>query len=999
MGFFSAIASFIKPIVNFIPVIGPIISAISLVATALTWLNKPDEPDFNVDTTPEIKTKGILANKTSANAQVPVIYGTRKVGGTAVFMETSGADNEFLYMIMALGEGEIDDITTIYINDNAVTWSGDLADATSRTVNSSDSNYYKDSASLITVIPHYGSDTQTYDTTIGGLDSWTSNHRLRGVAYIALKFTWNQDAFGSIPTVHALVKGRKVYNPNLDGTLTGGSGSHRADTTSTWEYSDNPIYCLLDYLRNTRYGMGIENAAFDSNFADWQTAGDVCDTDVTNYSGGDTIDIMDCHAVINTSQKCIDNVKTLLSGCRGYLNYSGGEYKVLVESTGSSSITLTEDNIIGGINVSSKSKNERFNRVICTFVNPDKNYQVDEAQYPPVDDSGEASADQHANMKTADGGILLEGRYDLSTIANPYQAQEMAEVILRRSRSSLDVTIIADANAVELMVGDIVAITHATPSFSAKEFRVMSSTLNADCTVALQLTEHQDSYYTWATQTEVAEIPDTTLPNPFSVTAPASLTLTDSLVEYSDGVVITKMVIVVGVSTDKFAQYYQVEAKLSTDSDYVIIGKGTQLNYEMLNVIDTKTYNVRVKAINSLGVSSTYTSENRTIVGGSDPPSDVTDFAIEMHGSNQMRLTWTPPTASTDLDIAYYEIRYQNVTTGALWNNSTNLIRITRRKSDNAIVNSRTGAFLIKAIDKTGNESNAETIIYTNIANVFNYTDISTTTETISLLTSAAQMDSTYPLCVKEDASGDTVLALDTITDFDDTVGNFDSPEGNFELGGTDTTSNPTYSTANRDGLGYYDFANTISLGAVFDGTVQPTLTLDNEDPYDMFDSGRGMAYFDDAHAPFDGSEPSHAFHKIQIAVSNTSLGDATTYQDISSSATHQFRYAKFRLRLTNDDYKTSSKVTGLSVKLGMEDRTESGADIASTTGTKAITFSNAFYATPSLGIAAQNMATGDYYAISSKSATGFSIAFKNSGASGVDRTFDYVAKGYGLTP
>ena len=483
------------------------------------------------------------------------------------------------------------------------------------------------------------------------------------------------------------------------------------------------------------------------------------------------------------------------------------------------------------------------------------------------------------------------------------------------------------------------------------------------------------------------------------MTAPASLTLTDSLVEYADGIVITKLEILVGASADKFAHYYQVEAKLSTDSEYVIIGKGTQLSYEMLNVIDTKTYNVRVKAINSLGIGSTYTTGNRVIVGGSDPPSDVSDFAIEMHGSDQMRLTWTPPTASTDLDIAYYEIRYQNVTSGALWNNSTNLIRVTRRKSDNAIVNSRTGAFLIKAIDKTGNESNAETIIYTNIANVFNYTDISTITESISLSTSASQMDSTYPLCVKEDSSGDTVLALDTITDFDDTVGNFDSPSGNFELGGTDTTSNPTYSTANRDGLGYYDFANTFSLSGIFDGTVQPTITLDNEDPYDQFDSGRGYAYFDDAKAPFDGSEPSHAFHKVQVAVSNTSLGAATTYNDISSSATHQFRYAKFRLRLTNDDYKTSSKVTGLSVKLGMENRTASGADIESGTGTKAVTFANAFYATPSLGIAAQNMATGDYFTISGKSVTGFSIAFKNSSASGVDRTFDYVAKGYGLTP
>ena len=39
-------------------------------------------------------------------------------------------------------------------------------------------------------------------------------------------------------------------------------------------------------------------------------------------------------------------------------------------------------------------------------------------------------------------------------------------------------------------------------------------------------------------------------------------------------------------------------------------------------------------------------------------------------------------------------------------------------------------------------------------------------------------------------------------------------------------------------------------------------------------------------------------------------------------------------------------------------------------------------------------MASGDKYAISSKSKTGFNIAFQNSSGSGVSRTFDYVAKG-----
>ena len=80
-----------------------------------------------------------------------------------------------------------------------------------------------------------------------------------------------------------------------------------------------------------------------------------------------------------------------------------------------------------------------------------------------------------------------------------------------------------------------------------------------------------------------------------------------------------------------------------------------------------------------------------------------------------------------------------------------------------------------------------------------------------------------------------------------------------------------------------------------------------------------------------------------------------------------------------------------------MEKRIESDNDIASTTGTKVITYTNSFYESPALGISAQNMATGDTYTITSKSSAGFSIAFTNSSGSGINRTFDYVAQGFGL--
>ena len=976
---------------------------VDVVDTAIGWLvPQPDIPEFG-DNFAEQQAKGVLVNKFTANGHIPIVYGTRKVGGNVVFLETSGTDNQYLYMAVVLSEGEINGVTSLFVNDNQVTLSGTLTDGTQRTVASSDVNFF-DESSLITVEAHFGTDSQTASTLLSTLTSWTSNHRLRGLAYLAIRFEWNADKFGSLPQVQAIVQGRKVYNPNLDGTLTGGSGSHRADTSTTWEYSDNPILQLLDYLRNERFGMGIPNSYFDSNFADWQTATDVCDTNITPFSGASQIDLMDSHTVVDTSVKAIDNVKNFVRGSRSYLNFSGGKYNILVESTGSASITLTEDNIIGGISIQSKNKNSRYNRVIVNFINPDKNFQSDTAQFPPVDETGLASADQHANMKTADGGLLLEGRFDFSMFTSPYQAQEMAEIILRRSRTSLDVSFKADATAMDLAIGDLVNITHATPAFSAKPFRVQGMTINADHSVSLQCTEHQDSFYTFGTQQEVANIPDTTLPNPFSVLPPASITLTDELIEYADGIVITRLLITIGASTDLFVDNYEVQIKQTLDpdgnavsDDFREIAVGKILQYQHLNVIDGATYQVRVRAVNTIGSKSTFISTTRAIVGGVEPPSNVEDFAVELHGQDHLKLTWTPPTANSDLDISFYEIRFQNVTTGANWINSTNLVRCPRRKCDNAIVPARVGSYLIKAVDKNGNSSAEATIVTTNVSAIQAYKQISTFTETPNVFTALDQMDSTFPLAVKIDPSGDTILSLDTVTNFDDTVGNFDSVEGDFELGGTDTTSNPNFNNTNRDTKGFYNFINSLSLTQIFDGNIEPSITLDSENPYDTFDSGRGALLFDEAQAPFDGTEQLHAFHRVQVATSTTSLADCTNFQDITQSATFKFKFAKFRLKLSNDDNQTSSNVKQIDIKLNMEERTFAESNLATSSGSKTVTFTNPFFEVPAIGVSAQNMATGDVFTISSKTVNGFTIAFANSSGGAVDRTFDYIAKGFGL--
>ena len=687
-------------------------SLVKIITKPLSWLMPDiDIPDFGTTDFDDFE-KGILLNKQSNDASIPVIYGTRLVGGTRVFMETSGTDNTYLYMALVMCEGEINGISEIRVDDKVVTFASSLADNTEVEVASSDGNFFKNSASLIRLEPHFGSDGQSASSLLGTLSSWGSNHKLSGLAYLAIRFTWNQDAFNSIPKVQALVQGKKIVTLN----------SSLVESSPT--FSANPAFCLLDYLRNERYGKGIPTT--DIDLQSFRDASVVCDTQVTPFSGGSDINLFDCNAVLDTSKKVIDNVRELLKGCRGFLPYTSGKYKLIIETTGTASITLTEDDIIGGYNLASPSKNDKYNRVIVSFVNPDRNFQVDEVQFPPVDDSGLTSADRHATMKTADGGFLLEGKFDFKTLTSPYQAEEMAEIILRRSRESLSLEINVGFDAYDLAISDIVGISHSSLGFSNKLFRVMGITFNEDFTISLTLIEYQASHYTFASKTQVSSTPSTNLPNPFSIQPPASVTLSDEMIEYADGITITRLNIAIGASPDQFVSNYQVEAKQSTESDFKIISVGTQLNHEFLNVIDGAIYNVRVKAINSLGVNSTFTSATHTVVGATDTPSDVTDLSVSLVGSNQMELSWTPV---TDLDISWYEVRFQNVTSGATWNESTPLAKVVRRKSNALVVNAVTGSFCIKAVDKLGNSSANESIVSTNISGLQNFTNVLTVSE------------------------------------------------------------------------------------------------------------------------------------------------------------------------------------------------------------------------------------------------------------------------------
>ena len=81
---------------------------------------------------------GVLVNRESNIEPIPVIYGTRRVGGTRVFVHTEGGEkNQWLYIALVLCEGSVEDIYDIEIDDYKI---NEGRYGTIQTIESSDPN-------------------------------------------------------------------------------------------------------------------------------------------------------------------------------------------------------------------------------------------------------------------------------------------------------------------------------------------------------------------------------------------------------------------------------------------------------------------------------------------------------------------------------------------------------------------------------------------------------------------------------------------------------------------------------------------------------------------------------------------------------------------------------------------------------------------------------------------------------------------------------------------
>jgi len=897
------------------------VSSLVLSAAASALAPKPKLPNIGGGGNGGVdQSKTVTARQ--SNATRKLVYGEARIGGTFTFIESTD-DDKYLHIVIVMAAHEINAFTTVYLDDEALTITNNVVTAPSK---------YN---GLIDVYPvTVGSSANIPAPMIFGYlgvpaeaapPSYSTNHKLTDQAYIYMRLKFDQDAFPQgLPNVSALVQGRKVYDTR----------------TSTTGYSRNPAMIIRDYLTDATYGLGAVSSEIDD--ASFNAAANICDETVA-LSGGGTEVRYRFDGVVDTANTPRGNLEQMLTALNGALYYSNGKWSLKAGAYVTPTVTLDEDDFASGMTITtSNSARDSFNAIKGQFISPTSDYQS--TDYPAV---------TSATFETEDNSEQRFLNLDLPFTSSASAAQRIAKQILYKNRQEISIKAQFKMTAFQFQVGDTVMITNSRLGFSQKVFEVISWRLNFDkdqATVDCELVETNSAVYDWSAEESDFQQDNTTLPDPFNIPAP-TLVPSEDLQTYNQ----QSINVLIGTvsSTSIYARQFEVEAKLSTDTDYTSLGIGSGSKYTMVNVQPNSTYDIRARAINALGIKSAFTNEQYTVQGTAVDPSDVTGFTVNIVGQ-QADLKWT---AIPDGDLSHYIVRHSPLTTGATFNNSRTLVKKIARPANTITVPALTGTYSIKAVDKFGKVSQNEnsSIALVDSIQGFNFADSATEHPTFA-------GSKTDVIVV------DSKLQLDTTNLFDSVSGNFDDATGLFDGG-----------LGNIATIGTYDFANIIDLGAVYTGQAGSNIKL--------------------SQISHHTGTPASATTDVDLYVSSTQDDPAgsptwTAYRPfvVGSYTARAFR---FRAELTSTDSQETPAIDELVAEINLPTRSESDSDVQSGAGAKVITFATPFKTLLAVSISVGDMQSGDYYGITSKSATGFTITFYNSGGSPVDRLFDYVATGF----
>lgn len=486
-----------------------------------------------------------------------------------------------------------------------------------------------------------------------------------------------------------------------------------------------------------------------------------------------------------------------------------------------------------------------------------------------------------------------------------------------------------------------------------KPFRILSRQPDMDQRVKLSCLEYNGTLWNTDTEQPVLPTPDYSSLEPLPPVL--SMTVQERMTRRVDGT-IDEMI---EVSFTKPASFFYDHAEIwySRDGAGFIFGGTTRGNAYQLPCVALSQYTVAVLTVNTAGARMTPQNAPQasiTPLGKTARPANVTAFWADP-AQGGVRFGWT---AVPDVDVDGYLLRYNPDESGS-WSNSTDAARV--YGTTITLPAAKSGLYLLKAIDTSGNESAAAISVVTHIPTILGWNVQEELVEEPAFAGTKTHMAVLADKLVLESQG-----TIDDITDFD-AVANIDTLDADFYA------------------EGFYETA-AVDLGSVQTARCSSVVEFAGVDSEQLIDDIQDF----DAVSSLDG-DLSGVGIQTQIALSQ----DGVTWGDWQNFMIGDYTAQAFKMRVRA--YTTQPKqyveISKVRFLVDMPDRAERAQDVTVPVEGLDVAFTTPFMTRPTVWIDIQSGSEGDKPELS-VTTTGFNVVVKNAG-SPVERTIDWTAEGY----
>lgn len=299
-----------------------------------------------------------------------------------------GTKNEYLFFQQALCVSPINGIYDVIIDESRY-----IDDPSLGTYGYSESDEKTRIKAAMRIDCHYNG--AVADSIAAANFSERATALFQDMAYASVVVRMDRDdpQFNGVPALQFLIEGRKVRTV-INGVLS---------TSRT--YSNNPAWCLLDYLLDTEVGKAVDPDELD--LPSFEAAAAVCATSVQSnvtvggklYQPTDgsrnitsvTLPLYECNIILDPQKPVRENIEAVLATMGdGRLVWSAGKYRLSLQYPVSNAAiivdeVITDDDLVMDqeVQINWPTGSERFNHAVVRFNNEFENFKEDSVSWPP----------------------------------------------------------------------------------------------------------------------------------------------------------------------------------------------------------------------------------------------------------------------------------------------------------------------------------------------------------------------------------------------------------------------------------------------------------------------------------------------------------------------------------------------------------------------------------------------------------------------------------------